>query len=160
MHMVLNSCEVMIHWKFESKARIIQNIHKITNTLPDKFNAFNFMRETAFNLLWPVLKEGFQKFHLQPQCISPLGGGYSVSSARDKPEICLHTCYSRNNACSRLHSMYAQFTGVHLQGLKNTWSTTTEITTLVNMSFDHKRTINSSPTVISTTDEAPCMYMS
>ena len=36
----------------------------------------NFMKETAFNLHWPMLKACFQKSHPQSQHTTPLGCEY------------------------------------------------------------------------------------
>lgn len=47
------------------------------------------MKETAFNLHWPVLKADFQKFHAVPQRNLPLGYEYGEWKYWQKPGICL-----------------------------------------------------------------------
>jgi hypothetical protein len=62
---IWNGYRVLTALNLEGKLRITENIwNKIINTLSDKLTIqFNFMKETASNLLSAMLRTGFQKSH-------------------------------------------------------------------------------------------------
>jgi len=50
---------------------------------------FNFVKETAFDLPWLVLKAGFRKLRAMPQRNVQLGYEYGEWKYEDKAGICL-----------------------------------------------------------------------